>query len=268
MKELTLIITDIVEKKIPCYFISPHLDDAVLSAGGLIASLAKHTDVTVATVCTRASERPYTLSTKAFLKQCGYTDGDTLYTDRRAEDKQLLHSNGVRTVHLGHVDGAWRKKTFVSGLTRFLGRILPEFIHRYPTHRFHIANGRVHAEDRETVDTLKEQLMGLVGFGRQYYVFCPVALGSHVDHIITQKVCADTFPENLVFWSDFPYNTEPISQSELTKSGLVLAGVWNNNLETKAELIRGYKTQMKLMFPDGHIPVIPELFYLREHDKE
>jgi len=48
------IINNIIREKIPCFFISPHLDDAALSAGGLIAYLSQHTHVEVIDVFTEA----------------------------------------------------------------------------------------------------------------------------------------------------------------------------------------------------------------------
>ena len=94
MKDFQSIFSKIAQKRIPSYFISPHLDDAVLEAGGLLRDLAKMTQVTVVTVFTETSKRPMTLSAKTFMKQCGYDDERKLFLDRRAEDMIVLDSIG------------------------------------------------------------------------------------------------------------------------------------------------------------------------------
>jgi hypothetical protein len=62
------IIAHIIKNKIPCYFLSPHLDDAVLSAGGLISSLSGNTSVTVVNIFTTAGEKN-TLSAKKSIQK-------------------------------------------------------------------------------------------------------------------------------------------------------------------------------------------------------
>jgi hypothetical protein len=44
------LIAEIVARRKQCVFVSPHLDDAVFSAGSLISFFASRTDVTIAMV--------------------------------------------------------------------------------------------------------------------------------------------------------------------------------------------------------------------------
>ena len=108
--------------KSPCFFISPHLDDAVFSAGGLMIFLAKKNPVTVVNVFTEAGDLPYTLSAKKYLSVCEVDDARKLFEQRRNEDQKVLEKVGVKVVNLGFVDALWRKK---EGVARF--KIIPEF---------------------------------------------------------------------------------------------------------------------------------------------
>src|SRR5690348_14368459 len=98
MQEL---IDRIIKEKQPCLFISPHLDDAILSAGGLIGYLAPKTSVTLATIFTEASDRPYTYFARRLLKSWGQSDASEAYRFRRREDRELCERIGAMSLHLG-----------------------------------------------------------------------------------------------------------------------------------------------------------------------
>src|SRR3989344_5876415 len=104
------IIKKITENKIPCVFVSPHLDDSILSAGALMCHLSQKTKVTAITVFTEASPKPYTLSAKKFLYSCGYRNAQELFDARKKEDSNIFSGLGVEFRHLGFTDAAWRKK--------------------------------------------------------------------------------------------------------------------------------------------------------------
>src|SRR5215210_1951516 len=110
MAEFSTILDQIIKEKRPCFFFSPHLDDAVLSCGDVLAYLSGKTPVTVATVFTNASEKPYSFSARRFLTKCGEKDAATLFSKRRREDEAVLKKIGVRYTHCGEIDGTWRKK--------------------------------------------------------------------------------------------------------------------------------------------------------------
>ncbi len=245
------IIDKIKEKKMTCYFISPHYDDAVLSAGALMTYLSKYTDVIVINVFTKAGEIPYTMSAKAYLKQCGFEDAQTLYKNREKEDKEVLGKIVKKSTDLGFVDALWRKKTRGS----LLGKILPELDHVYPTYRFQIQKGKIAELDTITVTKLREALMKLVQKDKRV-IFCPAGIGNHVDHVLVRTVCESLFPD-AIFWSDFPYNEKDTVTIDLNNKQKV---TFSKFLKGKRELIEGYQTQFKAMFKKGLITK-PEIFY-------
>lgn len=255
-----LLIEQIVKKQTPCFFISPHLDDAVLSAGDLISFLTEQkVPVNVITVFTEISEKPYTLSAKSFVRQCGYADADLLFADRRKEDKEILENLDIQTAHLGFIDATWRKKGNISSLRKSLSRFVPELGHRYPIHQLNVISGKIDSEDMPLIDKIGNAINKIIGGKNNFRIFAPAAFGNHVDHTITRKACEKYFPK-AILWSDFPYNMRENDLMDISNYGRF---EWLKNPENKIALIKKYKTQFQAMFANG-IPQIPEIFYIPE----
>ena len=243
------LVQRIIAERIPCYFISPHLDDAVLSAGGLIQELAGKTEVTIITVFTKASGKD-TLSARQFLRQCHYHDAAKLFSDRRAEDKRIASKLGIEAIHLGYSDALWRERPVLSAAAKALARLMPEFSKIYPTYRFHIARGRLSSSDDSLIETIAKDLRQRVPLEGESEIFCPQAIGNHIDHIVVRKACEQAFA-SMIAWSDFPYNVR-------LRNMQPEAWRWGRNIAKKKELIHHYRTQAAALFAEGEIPLIPE----------
>lgn len=256
------IIEQIAKNQTPCFFISPHLDDAVLSAGDLISHLAEsQVPANVITVFTEISEKPYTLSAKSYTRQCGYADAETLFADRRKEDKEIFENLGIRTAHLGFIDATWRKKENISTLRKSLGRLIPELGHRYPIHQINVISGKIVEEDLPLIDEIGNAISKIIGRKNNFQIFAPAAFGNHVDHTLARAVCEKYFPK-VILWSDFPYNAEGAGSPVIEKYEQI---EWLKNQNDKIELIKKYKTQFKAMFASS-VPQIPEIFYIPENE--
>jgi LmbE family N-acetylglucosaminyl deacetylase len=72
------------------YFISPHLDDAILSAGALIYELKNQGRIKIITV---------------------FTKGDELFLKRKIEDKNVCHYLDIDYLHLDFIDVLWRNSS-------------------------------------------------------------------------------------------------------------------------------------------------------------
>lgn len=83
--------------------VSPHLDDAVLSAGQLLAA---HPGAVVVTVFAGV---PGAGLTGDFDQSIGFADGGSAMRARRDEDAAALALLGAVPVHLGHLDRQYRK---------------------------------------------------------------------------------------------------------------------------------------------------------------
>lgn len=257
MKNNNLLLNHIILNKIPCFFVSPHFDDAVLSSGSLIKFLSKKTKVSVVNVFTRAEKPPYSLSAKSYLKQCNYHNADKLYRDRMKEDQQVLNSLNVSISNLHFTDALWRKKN-PKCLSKVLGSLVPELYYVYPIYLF-IEQGKISKHDMKLLSKLS---ISLKIIPKKAIVFCPLGIGNHVDHVITSQVCTKLF-KNVVFWSDFPYSIREKDKTNI-KVNKFRKFVYSVNFSEKQKLIQGYKSQYAALFKDGKITKHQEIFYYRK----
>ena len=243
----------------PLLFVSAHLDDAVLSCGGLMAHLADRHPLVVVTVFSEAGEPPHTRAARSFLRQCGADDAASLFAARRAEDLAVLDGLGARAVHLGEVDALFRRRELPAGLER-VATAIPELVHRYPTYRFDIALGRVSGGDRELVRAATARVRALADEADARTVFCPVGVGRHVDHLITRRI-GEALGPRVIHYSDFPYDlTHPTDPAFLASRGAD-RHAWADGTTDRERLVRGYVTQVDALFRDGTIPGTPEVYY-------
>jgi predicted ATP-grasp superfamily ATP-dependent carboligase/LmbE family N-acetylglucosaminyl deacetylase len=240
--------------------LSAHLDDAVLSCGALLSTLAERAPVTVATLFTEAGPPPHTRAARAFLGQCTIGDAAELYAARQQEDVEVLADLGVEHVHLGAPDALFRRREVPPSVAR-LGRAVPEVVHRYPTFRLDIALGRVSRGDRALVDRLDPRLRALADRIDAAVVFGPVGVGRHVDHLLTRTL-AERLPLPTVLYADFPYDWRNASDPALLDARRLTTVTWDRDLDTKQVLVKGYRTQVEALFPEGEIPSVPETYFL------
>jgi LmbE family N-acetylglucosaminyl deacetylase len=245
----------------PWLFLSPHLDDAVLSCGALIKAAAGTREVTVATVFTEGAPAPHTRAAKSFVRRCSAIDAGSLFEDRRAEDFKVLNQLGVRSLHLGEADALFRLRQKPKVGSSVWDRLAPELLYRYPTYRYDIARGRIAKGDGTIIARLHAAIGELLRQTAAELLFCPAGVGRHVDHLIA-RIIGEKFPEHVVFYSDFPYDQafQP-DTAFLDRNGLSTCR-WNRNITAKHKLIWEYETQAGALFPYGTIPVAPETYFL------
>ncbi|WP_347558928.1 PIG-L family deacetylase [Robbsia sp. KACC 23696] len=82
--------------------VSPHLDDAALSCGALIADCA---DATVVTLF--AGTPPDAFLSTAWDRECGYGSAEQAVRARREEDHVAMMSLGAAVVHMDCLDGQY-----------------------------------------------------------------------------------------------------------------------------------------------------------------
>jgi LmbE family N-acetylglucosaminyl deacetylase len=242
------LVQSIIKEKKTCYFISPHFDDAILSAGALMKYLSKYTKIVVINIFTKAGPPPYTLSARAFLTQVGYTDAQTLFIDREKEDAEVLSHVANKVINLGYTDALWRKKS-----DTWFGKILPELDHIYLTYRFHIIRGIISKHDRPMINQIVEKVHDLIS-DKNAVVFAPLGVGSHIDHVITHEI-AKKQKQQVMYWSDFPYN-----EKQSTETKHLHSFSFGEDLSEKKPLIQGYTSQYQAMFKDS-LHLKPETFY-------
>ena len=248
------LINTILEKKLSVVIVSPHQDDALLSCDALMDKLNGKVEITIVNVFTKAFKKPYTISAKQFLKASGYTDASLLYKQREEEDKKALSNFHCTVINLGLEDALFRRVKKKS----FLGKIIPEFDHIYPTYRWHVI--KAVSKNDPAIDTLKKKLEHFKN--KKNIIFAPYGIGNHADHKLVRNVCEELFT-NIVLYSDFPYNVrsddygKPLPETFLYEL--------KPNIKQKDVLLNMYKTQFKGLFTGTEIPEHNEVYFVNNN---
>lgn len=251
-------VRDVLSKGGGSLFLSPHLDDAVLSCAALMSALATTGRVTAVTVYSSAGPPPYTRAARSFLRSSGAPDADELYERRRAEDRAALDLLGVEHVHLGLPDALFRRRRHAA-LGLAAGRVLPELIHRYPTYRYDIARGRVARADRSQ-DLAAAKVRELLAARAPQLVFCPIGVGRHVDHLLVRSLGLTVVPDP-VFFEDFPYLLNAAADQDFVREHRLQRWAWTQGSSRKRRAITAYRSQVPGLFPQGRVPEVPEIYY-------
>jgi LmbE family N-acetylglucosaminyl deacetylase len=167
-------------------YLSPHLDDAALSCGGMIAQQRDAGEgVLVVTLCTGAPHPagPFSALAEEFHREWGLAPAQVLAT-RLAEDAAALRILGADGFAAGMLDAIYRA---------------PELYASRDT-LFHTpaAADPLHAALADLFARLRAHLP-------QAVFYAPLGVGEHVDHQITGAVAATHAGAPLVWYEDFPY---------------------------------------------------------------
>lgn len=162
--------------------VSPHLDDALFSAGGTLARCARRGwRVVIATCFTGNVDRPAN-----FALACQLDKGIAAEVDymalRRAEDQVACAAIGAVPVHLPFLEAPHRG--YANAAALFAGR----------------------RADDDVEPALTAALHGLIATYRPALVLGPYGLGRHVDHLIVRSSLDSLgrFPRRRL-WQDWPY---------------------------------------------------------------
>lgn len=170
-------------------FVSPHLDDVALSCGGLVYRLTSTgRPVTIATVCTADHPANRPLSEAARHEHRQWQLGDRPYQGRRAEDEQACRVLGANAAHLGLLDAIYRRDEKGA-----------------PLYTNDFIGGAVHPYDWQVqLPQVQAVLSPLIHTATQ--VYCPLAIGGHVDHVIVRHAVESLAGRpDIRYYEDFPY---------------------------------------------------------------
>ncbi|MBL0348911.1 MAG: PIG-L family deacetylase [Elusimicrobia bacterium] len=153
-------------------FLSPHLDDAVFSCGGLLARLAKTGPVLVLNLFTEFP-RP--------IKNRGIVLGSERYKEEVAAARLL----GFESRRLGEPDAVYRDPAYES-----LGNLF-----RPPQ-----------TSDEAGFPALREKVDGALKGIVFNALYVPLGIGWHVDHVLTHRLIEKTsLGTRLIYYEDAPY---------------------------------------------------------------
>ncbi len=169
-------------------FLSPHLDDAVYSCGGLIAHLrARGKPVTVLTLCAGdPPSGPLTPLAQELHARWGLQEEPV--AARWVEDLEACRLLGAEAVHLEVPDAIYRRGPGGEPL--------------YPDQPDIFGEPR--PADRAPAARLRQALASQITPETRLYV--PLAVGGHVDHRLTRQA-AEGLARGLHYYADLPYAT-------------------------------------------------------------
>ncbi|MFC0134114.1 PIG-L family deacetylase [Massilia eurypsychrophila] len=170
--------------------LSPHLDDAALSCGGLLHAL-QGVSTLVVTLC---SGNPPPVSSTDGRAKLPARRGHVSPRIRRAEDIAAMRAINAEFVHLSFPDSIYRRSPDSGKL-----------IYRSARERW----AAPHAGDAAHIEELFQLLRRICLDLGPVLLVSPMGIGDHVDHQITARVAmrlaAAAAGASLLFYEDFPY---------------------------------------------------------------
>jgi len=175
-----------------CVYLSPHLDDVVLSCGGTIYTQVQGGARVLGVSIFSGSPPDDSITDFAReLKERWGGEEDPVAV-RRREDLAALKVLGAAGLHLGFLDCVYRQDEHI-------GQVY------YPAveHIF----GALHPAEAELHHDLLEALLARVGELNQATIYAPLSAGHHVDHIHVRNMAQLLLARGcrVLFYEDYPY---------------------------------------------------------------
>src|SRR5688572_13834363 len=151
-----------------CIYLSPHLDDAVLSAGGLIYEQTQAgIPVEIWTfMCGYVPEGPVSPFAQSHHEQWGFSSAEETVRMRRQEDKEASAIVGADITHFDFLDCLYRRGA--SGEWLYSTVFVPP----------HPDDAKIPSQIAETITARLQPDDVLV---------CQLSVGSHVDHVLVRQ---------------------------------------------------------------------------------
>ncbi len=173
-------------------YLSPHLDDVVLSCGGAIYTQTRHGEQVLVVSVFAGSPPDDSLTAFAReLKERWGASGDPLAV-RRREDLAALHILGAAALHLDFLDCVYRQDERTGQAY-------------YPTVEHIFAS--LHPAETELHHRLLEALLAQLGTLKRATVYAPLGAGHHVDHLLVRRMAQLLLARGhrVLFYEDYPY---------------------------------------------------------------
>lgn len=224
-------------------YLSPHLDDAVLSCGGTIRlQVRRGARVLVATLFagspTNVDLTPFT---RELWERWGRADDPV--AARRDEDRVALSVLGAEALHLPYLDCVYRQAPDT-------GEAL------YPTVEHIFA--ALHPAEERLDEELAADLRARVPLGPGVALCAPLAAGHHVDHQIVRRMALRLRGEvaPLACFEDWPYagDEETVARAlddEVAGWRRRVAPIDEDALAAKGDAVACYASQISTFWPDA-----------------
>ncbi|MDI5962468.1 PIG-L deacetylase family protein [Streptantibioticus silvisoli] len=218
--------------------ISPHLDDAVLSAGGRLCELASEgVEVTVLTLFAGIPTPPYSLFAELLHEEWQLPDNPV--EDRRTEDVEALKCLGAQALHGPFLDIIYRARPD--------GQWMVDAAAPPPTYET--------TQEPQLSASLAAAVTEQIARLEPDRILTCAAVGDHIDHRRTRNAvlaaAADQVP--VWCWEDLPYShqlsVEPPALADFGRP--VAEPVGDRAWEAKHQGIDCYRSQHSMLWPNG-----------------
>ena len=223
-------------------FLSPHLDDASLSVGGLIAALGSLARVEVWTLfCGASFQGPYSELAQWLHEASGGPSGILLSWLREREDRGACRRLGAQPKHFPWKDSPYRKTS--DGGFMYNGDVRTTW----------------HSDDDPMIESIAASLKE--AFQEDDVVVSPLGIGDHVDHLITRRAAEIARPASLLYYAEVPYvvtykehvspKTESLSAIDYTLRA--------SDVDDWLGAVRCYVTQMRML--EKSVGAVPDMIH-------
>lgn len=217
-------------------YVSPHLDDAVLSCGGTIArQVASGQRVLVLNLFVATPDYSE-ISPWAQVEHNVRGNPPDLLEARLAEDRAVLEALGASIRYLHYLDCIYR---------RYKGQVLYNSVEAI--------FGEVAPVEQDMIPQLATDLAAICAYQPRATVYAPLGVGHHVDHQLTRWAALRLIENgyDVCFYEEFPY-VETAGAVE-TALGELPDWEWQPRIqeidvEVKIQAIAGYATEMDILF--------------------
>lgn len=219
-------------------YLSPHLDDAILScAGAIAAQAARGGRVLILTVCAGVPD-PIASPGESDRPRAAWVEGaGDLVRARRAEDLEAASRVGADTLWLNHLDAIYRLPDVYDTPNALVGDVA--------------SSDPLPHELAATFDNVRRRCPSAV-------LYAPLGVGRHVDHQATHAAAAALAPD-LDYYEDVPYALRPGAvERRLDEIGRAdsfepRVTIVSDFVDAKTDAVRRYRSQVKALFGDPEL---------------
>ena len=207
-------------------YLSPHLDDAVLSAGGLIYEQTQiGIPVEIWTfMCGYPPEADFSPFTQKLHESWGFSSAEESIRRRREEDEKAAAILGAATLHFDFLDCAYRRGSNGEWLYSEIAVPPDEADSELPSQIAEVISARLNPDD---------------------VLVCQLAVGSHVDHVLVRQA-AELLGKPLRYDIDVPYIFYKPQELEPKSAGMKesIHPVTETGLKSWKDAVLEYKSQI------------------------
>lgn len=219
-------------------YISPHLDDVVLSCGGQIfQQVQTGASVLVVTVAAGFPQSDVRSDFAAFLHHNWGLTAEEAVTARRAEDVAACRRVGAQYVHGSIPDAIYR-------------------LHPQTKEPLYASNEEIFGEfDTAEADLIHTVASSLGELPPARCVVAPLGIGNHVDHQLTRQAAERVWGASLLYYEDYPYvQRQPQSLLRHLQPGAKwyprLIPLGDEAISARVQAVAEYSSQIGVLFND------------------